>query len=391
MPRIAKCLLIAHQHVHVKTSRGIGASKLATGSLRLVTDHFARVINLAPVRQPGLGELNSQIEDLPTYPNNVECKVLYQHSPARHIAVSALRHFGSIPTIWREVRNADVVYARMPCYPALISSLLGLFAGKELMLSLHSDWGHILLVRRGDRPWFRTMARLADAYQKSLAQRSVVTLVTGDHLRRLGGTNAVTISQHQFTGADLYRRQDTCQKKPIRLLLVGILSKRKGLDFLLDAMLELDASNIDCTLTLVGPPSDYNARREISRRKLDQRVTLTGHVAWGTQLFELYRSSDLFVFPSLSEGSPKAPMEALSQSLPVIATPSGSSDYIENEVTRLLIPPGDTRALVRAIQRMIEDGELRRRCMARGLEVAEQNSREWMARRIGRALDAAFN
>ena len=386
MSRIPKRLLIAHQHTHVRTPRGIGASKLATGAYRLVADHFERVVNLAPVREPGDGELDSIV----TYPDNVENKVLYEHIAGQSAARRVWRHLRSIPTIWHEVRDADVVYARMPGYSSLISSLLAVAARKPTMLSMHSDWGEVVRVRNDDRLRYRAFARVADAYQKYLVRRSLLTMMTGEHMRRIGGADAVTISQHQFDIGDLYEREDTCQSRPIRLLLVGVLSERKGIRYLLDALAEVVEEGIDCTLTLVGPKSDYDAEAGIAERGLSERVTLTGHIAWGPRLFELYRASDIFVFPSLSEGSPKAPMEALSQSLPVIATPSGCSDYIEDQVSGLLIPPADAAALATAIRRFVKDDALRRRCIANGFEVARANTRQHMSERIARAVRDAF-
>jgi glycosyltransferase involved in cell wall biosynthesis len=117
---------------------------------------------------------------------------------------------------------------------------------------------------------------------------------------------------------------------------------------------------------------------------------VAGFVRWGPELFGLYRASDIFVFPSLSEGSPKAPMEALSQSLPVVATRPGTSDYIEHEHSGLLVPTADPAALAAAICRLIDDGALRRRCIAGGLEVARRHTRDRMYERIRQALTAAF-
>ena len=400
MPRIAKRLLMVHQHAHVQTEDGIGSHRLPMGALRMVTDHFEHVVNLSPVKNPDPGELAHIV----FLPDNVTHAVLYRTTPLQspgYSAVPALqnlwptmakawRHVRSVPVIWHAVAEADVVYARLPGFPALLSSILAVLAGKEIMLSLHSDWGETVRVRNDDRLPFRVFAQAVDTCQKYLARRSVLTLVTGSHLCRLGGPRAVVFSQHQFDERDLHRRTDTCQTRPIRLLLVGILSKRKGIQYLLEALTALVDQGVDCTLTLAGPDGDFDARRAIAAHGLASRVTLTGPIEWGKDLFELYRTSDIFVFPSLSEGSPKAPMEALGQSLPVIATPSGSADFISDGVSGLIVPPADASALVQAIRRMIEDDELRRRCIANGYAVAAQNTRSYMSERIGQAIQGAF-
>ena len=54
------------------------------------------------------------------------------------------------------------------------------------------------------------------------------------------------------------------------------------------------------------------------------KVILHGHVDDKTKLLQMIRSSQLFFFPSLSEGSPRVVIEAMSQGIPVVSTPVGS-------------------------------------------------------------------
>jgi glycosyltransferase involved in cell wall biosynthesis len=386
MRPIAKNLLLVHQHALVRTAGGMGAPAFAIRALGMVTDHFAHVVTLTPVRQPDQGEM----EFIQPFPPHIACKALYQRRPGQSRLRSALLHLGALPVIARQVGRADVVYVRLPNVPALLASIMALAAGKDVLVSIHGNWGEVLLARRGPRPWWRVLARAADAYQRALARRSVLTMVTGEHTRSLGGASAVIISQHQFESGDLFERADTCASRPVKLLYVGLLSTSKGTDHLLDALARLVAEGVDCTLTLAGLASGYDAAAAIARRGLGDRVTMAGFVRWGPELFGLYRASDVFVFPSLSEGSPKAPMEALSQSLPVVATRPGTSGYVEHEHSGLLVPTADPAALAAAIRRMIDDGALRRRCIAGGLEVARRHTRDRMYERIRQALTAAF-
>ncbi|MCB1712752.1 MAG: glycosyltransferase, partial [Candidatus Riesia sp.] len=89
-----------------------------------------------------------------------------------------------------------------------------------------------------------------------------------------------------------------------------------------------------------------------------------------------YRSSDIFVFPSYSEGNPKAPMEALANSLPVVCTESGCSNYIINEFNGIIVNTADVEDLVIGIIKMMTNNFLRQQCISNGIQTAINNTRE---------------
>jgi glycosyltransferase involved in cell wall biosynthesis len=77
------------------------------------------------------------------------------------------------------------------------------------------------------------------------------------------------------------------------------------------------------------------------------------------------QAADLYVQPSLWEGSSNALLEAMSCGLPVIATEvGGNCDAVQDEKTGLLAPPGDAPALAQAIHKLWQDMP-RRNCLGR--------------------------
>jgi len=75
-----------------------------------------------------------------------------------------------------------------------------------------------------------------------------------------------------------------------------------------------------------------------------------------------YRSHDLLVLPSSYEGFGMVVLEAMSQRLPVVATPVGCAALlIENETTGLIVPTRDSEALSAALDRLLADPALRAR------------------------------
>jgi len=71
------------------------------------------------------------------------------------------------------------------------------------------------------------------------------------------------------------------------------------------------------------------------------------------------RELDIFVLPSLSEACSNGLMEAMATALPVVATAvGGNPGLVEDEVTGLLVPPGDAAAIAKALIRLMEDRTL---------------------------------
>lgn len=137
------------------------------------------------------------------------------------------------------------------------------------------------------------------------------------------------------------------------LLYVGRLDTVKGIPTLLRAVAQLGDGY---HLTIVGDGSrraDYEALAD--DLGLSATVTFAGYQS---NVARYYRSSDIFVLPSLSEGLPTVLMEAQACGLPVVSTDVGGA----RELVRggRLVPTGDPAALSTAIA-AVADSDLDRR------------------------------
>jgi glycosyltransferase involved in cell wall biosynthesis len=85
------------------------------------------------------------------------------------------------------------------------------------------------------------------------------------------------------------------------------------------------------------------------------------------ELRALYVNADAFVLPTLADCFSIASIEAMAAGLPVLTTDVGGiSDIVVDGTTGFLIPPGDGRALRRALAALVDDGDLRARLGAAG-------------------------
>jgi len=128
-------------------------------------------------------------------------------------------------------------------------------------------------------------------------------------------------------------------------LFLGRLEKRKGVDFLLRAWKKA-APGI---LWIVGSGPEERALKQLSSELGLQNVSFHGPTQ--TPL-DFYQAADVFVFPSLKEGSPNVMLEAMSCGLPCIATRIGGIVDLMNDGSEgLLVEPGSASALAEAINR----------------------------------------
>ncbi len=152
---------------------------------------------------------------------------------------------------------------------------------------------------------------------------------------------------------------------PFRAVFVGLMNVRKGLATLFAAW---ELAGLHGELVLAGVPEEC-LKPLIDEACSKPRVRHLGHVS---DVAALYRSSDVFVFPTLEEGGPQVTYEAAACGLPVITTTMGAARLVEDGETGLIVPAGDAPVLAAALQRLARDESLRQRLSA---EAARQVAR----------------
>jgi glycosyltransferase involved in cell wall biosynthesis len=165
-----------------------------------------------------------------------------------------------------------------------------------------------------------------------------------------------------------------------RLVLVPArLDKQKGQHFAIAALRDLP----DVRLVLAGEGPDRGALASHARELgVADRVVFLG---LRHDVPTLLATCDVAVLPSLYEGLPVAPLEAMAAGCPVVATRIGGTDEaIDDGRTGLLVPPEDSNALARGINRVLSDAELAGRLARAGRADVEKrySVRQLVARNV---------
>jgi glycosyltransferase involved in cell wall biosynthesis len=153
------------------------------------------------------------------------------------------------------------------------------------------------------------------------------------------------------------------------VLCPGTIEHRKGQDLVLDILPMLQEKIANLKLLLVGNPhSEWgqhlleNIPDVFLNRSVFHRPAQPG-------IAELLFASDLLAFPSRAEAMPRTILEAMALKTPVVASDvDGTPELVVDGQTGLLFPSGDANGLLRAIERMHADPELRAATAAAGCE-----------------------
>lgn len=135
---------------------------------------------------------------------------------------------------------------------------------------------------------------------------------------------------------------------------VGRLVLEKGLDVFAAMVETMQRRGLRFKTLVVGDGPE----RETFQQRLDGAV-FTGTLR-GDDLPRAYASSDVFVFPSVSEAFGNVTLEAMACGLPTVcARAPGAADLVDDGTTGFLVPPGDTDAFADAAGRLVADAALR--------------------------------
>jgi glycogen synthase len=160
-----------------------------------------------------------------------------------------------------------------------------------------------------------------------------------------------------------------------RLLYVGRIDQRKGIDTAVRALAQLPS---EAVLDVVGSGDDeaeQGLRALVAELGLQERVRFTGIVP-REELPARYAAADAVLFPvRWREPWGVVPLEAMGIGRPVVATGrGGSGEYLRDGENALLFDAEDPAALAARVERLASDEMLRARLRAGGLETARSHT-----------------
>jgi len=169
-----------------------------------------------------------------------------------------------------------------------------------------------------------------------------------------------------------------------RLLFVGGIEERKGLDVLIRAVARVKKTVPDIELHIVGGIRKivyhHTICTLIKSLDLEKNIVFCGRLD-DPALFREYSESAVFVLPSYEESQGIVLLEAMATGTPVVATRAGGiPDMIDNGISGTLTECGDDSAMAAGILSLLQDSRRRRAMGDAGRKRALQFSPEIIAR-----------
>lgn len=187
-----------------------------------------------------------------------------------------------------------------------------------------------------------------------------------------------------FDRTNFRKEHGSISENEVIFTFMGTLSKRKGFDQLAEVFASEAKKNPNWRLWVIGPRNrvenqniDETEVKELTSTLLpcSNQVKYWGRIDSREELALILGSSDIFVFPTLREGMPISPMEAMASGLPVIISYiKGVTDLanIDGE-TGLFIQPNNISDLNNALLKIGTDANKRRLMGVKASERIRQN------------------
>lgn len=178
-------------------------------------------------------------------------------------------------------------------------------------------------------------------------------------------------------GVDRFEPQEGSSDSKTRLLFVGRLETRKGVDVLLRALPPLMSSNPNLFIDIVGrqgayePDYEGDFRTEHKGEKWLDRVIFQGYVS-DEDLMQMYHDTDVFVAPSRYESFGIILLEAMAFSKPVVATRvGGMMEIVKDGENGFLFENDDHKDLQSKLEKLVNSKKLRKEIGIKGREMLE--------------------
>jgi len=278
--------------------------------------------------------------------------------------IKDLRSLLELTTELRRNRPKVLLYATPKA--SLLASIAGTALG--IRTRVYQLWGLRLETVTGTtRRILAACEKITSKFSTKILANSVSLSATYQSLGLNVGKRVDVLGQGSSHGVDIVRYSrvssyPTLDEKTSEFLnrnksrfivgFVGRLHPDKGIDTLLAAVNQVQASGTPVAVLIVGNDEGANFERDLY---WEDSSIIVGHV---DDPRPYYAAMDVLVLPSLREGFPNVVLEAAAMSVPsIVSNGTGLVDSVVDGETGLIVPVQDSKILADAITRLATDAQ----------------------------------
>jgi len=296
---------------------------------------------------------------------------------------SALRGLaGAARCFWRVLDDVDAVWLLGPHPLSLVFAALARVRGRRVTLGVRQHLPAYVRNRRPGRRDLLAAALLLEGAFRAVSLFTGVVTVGPDLAQRYQRSRrllAAAISLVPAARLELPAASARPLSDPPRVLSVGRLDAEKNPLLLADVAARLGDR---ARLVICGDgPLRSALEARLTELGASEYAELRGYVPVDGELPELYRTSDVLLHVSWTEGFPQVLVEAFAAGLPVVATAVGGVPEVAGDAA-LLVEPGDADAAAAAVTRLLDDRALAAQLADAGRVLAREHTLEATTRRV---------
>lgn len=291
--------------------------------------------------------------------------------------------------VLRQLSKSSQAYIRLPSYDGLLAAALSRFLRKPYILSLHGDW---LAVCQGSADKSLSALRLARCrllshqLAKALSAASHVIFIGEALAERYGASvsTSLTAANWLHSRRSLLEPISDERHSKRRVVYVGGVGERKGVQCLIAAARQARRSLPDLTLVIAGSGPDLEGFRSRRDDAEEHWLEFSGWIESRESLHALIASASVLVVPSLyGEGVPKVLFEAMVAGTPIIGSDApGIGDTLTRASAGLVVARDSEDELEASLLRYFNDYDLAHRLAIAGSKYARANSIETLIERL---------